>query len=108
MSRIRASIAIATYATAIQTDFREVADGLAARATFTAQLDAQKAAVAQAERRLALTRLSHRAGMASRLELLEAQRTLCAASKRCSLRATANSPARPRSIAPWAAVRDAT
>lgn len=79
LSRVRTSIAIATYEKAIQTAFREVADGLAARATFTAQLDAQKAAVAQAERRLALTRLSHRAGVTSRLELLDAQRTLYAA-----------------------------
>lgn len=35
--------------------------------------------MAQAERRLALTRLSHRAGVTSRLELLDAQRTLYAA-----------------------------
>lgn len=79
LSRVRTSIAIATYEKAIQTAFREVADGLAARATFTTQLDAQKATVAQAERRLALTRLSHRAGVTSRLELLDAQRTLYAA-----------------------------
>jgi len=79
LSRVRTSIAIATYEKAIQTAFREVADGLAARATFTTQLDAQNAVVAQAERRLSLTRLSHRAGVTSRLELLDAQRTLYAA-----------------------------
>lgn len=79
LARVRSSIAIAAYEKAIQTAFREVADGLAARATYTAQLEAQNAAVAQAERRLALARLSHRAGVIGRLELLDAQRALYAA-----------------------------
>jgi hypothetical protein len=35
-------IAVTTYEKAIQTAFREVADGLAARATFGSQLDAQR------------------------------------------------------------------
>ncbi|MEL7739739.1 efflux transporter outer membrane subunit, partial [Citromicrobium bathyomarinum] len=79
LSRIRSSIAVATYEKTIQTAFREVADGLAARATFTDQLTAQHAAVEQAERRLALVRLSYQAGVTSRLELLDAQRTVYAA-----------------------------
>lgn len=79
LSRIRSSIAVATYEKTIQTAFREVADGLAARATFTDQLTAQQAAVEQAERRLALARLSYTAGATSRLELLDAQRTVYAA-----------------------------
>ena len=79
LTRIRTSIAVANYEKAIQTAFREVADGLAARATFTTQLTAQAAAVEQAERRLALAHLSYRAGVTSRLELLDAQRTVYAA-----------------------------
>lgn len=79
LSRIRSSIAVATYEKTIQTAFREVADGLSARATFTDQLTAQQAAVEQAERRLALARLSYQAGVTSRLELLDAQRTVYAA-----------------------------
>ncbi|MEJ2410330.1 MAG: efflux transporter outer membrane subunit [Novosphingobium sp.] len=76
LSRIRTSIAVANYEKTIQTAFREVADGLAARATFSAQLTAQTAAVQQAERRLDLVRQAYRAGVTSRLELLDAQRTL--------------------------------
>lgn len=79
LTRIRTSIAVANYEKTIQTAFREVADGLAARATFTTQLTAQAAAVEQAERRLALAHLSYRAGVTSRLELLDAQRTVYAA-----------------------------
>lgn len=79
LSRIRSSIAVASYEMAIQTAFREVADGLAARSTFTTQLTAQNATVQQAERQLALARLSYEAGVTSRLELLDAQRTVYAA-----------------------------
>lgn len=74
LSRIRTSIAVANYEKTIQTAFREVADGLAARATFTTQLTAQNAAVQQAERRLTLARRAYQAGVTSRLELLDAQR----------------------------------
>lgn len=79
LSRLRSSIAVATYERTIQTAFREVADGLAARATFTTQLTAQMQAVEQAERRLTLARLSYQAGVTGRLELLDAQRTVYAA-----------------------------
>ncbi|MBB3859557.1 NodT family efflux transporter outer membrane factor (OMF) lipoprotein [Novosphingobium hassiacum] len=79
LSRIRTSIAVANYEKTIQTAFREVSDGLAARATFSTQRTAQSEAVQQAERRLALARLAYRAGVTSRLELLDAQRTVYAA-----------------------------
>ncbi|MDO7836259.1 efflux transporter outer membrane subunit [Sphingobium sp. HBC34] len=79
LARLRTSIAVATYEKSIQTAFREVADGLAARATFASQSSEQQAVVAQAERRLALARLSYRAGTTGRLELLDAQRTAYAA-----------------------------
>ncbi|KQM35905.1 efflux transporter outer membrane subunit [Sphingomonas sp. Leaf10] len=79
LARLRSSIAVATYEKSIQTAFCEVADGLAARATFARQLTEQQAVVTQADRRLVLARLSYRAGMTSRLELLDAQRTAYAA-----------------------------
>ena len=72
-------IAIAQYEKAIQTAFREVADALASRATLQAQLQAQQAqATAEAER-LRLVELRYRQGVASHLEVLDAQRSAFAA-----------------------------
>ena len=62
------------YEKAIQTAFREVRDGLAGSATFGRQIQAQERAVASAERRRELSTLRYRAGLDSRLELLDAQR----------------------------------
>ena len=72
-------IAVAQYEKAIQTAFREVADALAGRATLADQLQAQRA-VAQAESaRLRLSNLRYSNGVASYLDLLDAQRSLFAA-----------------------------
>lgn len=79
LARIRTSIAVSTYEKAIQTAFREVADGLAARATHATQLAEQSGVVQQADKRAALARLSYQAGMTGRLELLDAQRAAYAA-----------------------------
>ncbi|WP_084579573.1 efflux transporter outer membrane subunit [Sphingomonas azotifigens] len=79
LARLRTSIAVATYEKAIQTGFREVADGLAAQATYAAQLTGMDAATSQAERRLQLADLGYRAGQTGRLELLDAQRATYAA-----------------------------
>lgn len=79
VARIRRSIAVSTYEKTIQTAFREVADGLAARATYTTQVAEQQGVVQQAEQRAALALLSYRAGMTGRLELLDAQRAAYAA-----------------------------
>jgi NodT family efflux transporter outer membrane factor (OMF) lipoprotein len=79
IARIRSSIAVATYEKVVQTAFREVADGLAARATYTTQLGAQRYVVQQAQKRVALAKLSYQAGIVGRLELLDAQRTAYAA-----------------------------
>ena len=71
-------IAVAQYEKAIQTAFREVADALAGRATLGEQLAAvQGQADADAER-LRLTELRYRGGVASSLDLLDAQRSLFA------------------------------
>lgn len=75
----RGGQAVAAYEKAIQTAFREVADGLAARATYGGQIQAQTGVVAAAERRADLSQRRFRAGVENRIELLDAQRSLHAA-----------------------------
>jgi multidrug efflux system outer membrane protein len=75
LAEVRKAIAVAQYERAIQAAFREVADGLAGRATFARQSDAQRQAAAAAARRVELSTLRYRAGLDSRLELLDAQRS---------------------------------
>ncbi|WP_294269403.1 efflux transporter outer membrane subunit [uncultured Sphingomonas sp.] len=79
LARLRTSTAVATYEKAIQTGFREVADGLAAQQTYGKQLTEQRAVVTEVEHRATLTDLAYRAGQTSRLELLDAQRAIYAA-----------------------------
>jgi multidrug efflux system outer membrane protein len=68
-------MAVAQYEKAIQVAFREVADALAARASWERQLQAQTA-LAQADgERLALTRLRLDNGASNQLDWLDAQRT---------------------------------
>lgn len=70
--------AVAQYEKAIQTSFKEVSDALASRTTLTEQARAQSAQ-AQAERqRFYLSDLRYRNGVASYLDLLDAQRSLFA------------------------------
>ncbi len=69
-------VALAQYERSIQAAFREVADSLAARATLVDQLQAQRN-VSEAEAvRLRLAQLRYDAGVASYLDLLDAQRSL--------------------------------
>lgn len=71
-------IAVAQYEKAIQVAFREVADALAGRATLEEQLAAQQdQADAEAER-FRLAELRYRNGVASFLDVLDAQRSLFA------------------------------
>jgi len=79
LARLRTSTAVATYEKAIQTGFRDVADGLAAQTTYGTQLTEQHAVVIEAERRVSLSNLAYRAGQTGRLELLDAQRSTYAA-----------------------------
>jgi multidrug efflux system outer membrane protein len=72
------AIAIAQYEKAIQTAFREVADALAGRATLGEQLLAQQAQSDAETDRLRLAELRYRNGVASSLDLLDAQRSLFA------------------------------
>jgi multidrug efflux system outer membrane protein len=78
-------IALAQYEKTIQTAFREVADALAGRATLGDQLRAQQAqATAEAER-FRLSDLRYRNGVASFLDVLDAQRSLFAVEQSLAL-----------------------
>jgi multidrug efflux system outer membrane protein len=78
-ARAQRDAATAQYEKAIQSAFREVADALAGRATLAEQRTAQAALVDAEARRLALAEERYRAGIASSLEVLDAQRSLFAA-----------------------------
>jgi outer membrane protein, multidrug efflux system len=69
-------IAVAQYEKSIQTAFREVADALAGSATLGDQLQAQQAQANSEAARLKLSDLRYRNGIASYLDLLDAQRSL--------------------------------
>lgn len=79
LAKLRKSAAVADYERVVQIAFREVADGLAARATYGNQIEAQLRTVASMERLSALSDLRYRAGQEGRLQLLDAQRTAYAA-----------------------------
>ncbi len=78
-AKVKKEIAIAQYEKAIQTAFREVADGLTARGTYDQQLVAQERYVQAVERRLELSVLRYRNGIESYLSVLTAQTELYAA-----------------------------
>ena len=78
-AKLAREIAVAQYEKAIQTAFREVADALAGRATLGEQLRAQTAQAQAEAARLRLADLRYRNGVASYLDVLDAQRSLFAA-----------------------------
>ena len=79
------AIAVAQYERAIQTAFREVSDALAGRATLGEQVRALQAqATAEAER-FRLGELRYRNGVASFLDVLDAQRALFATQQSLAL-----------------------
>ncbi|MDB5890962.1 MAG: efflux system, outer rane lipoprotein NodT [Polaromonas sp.] len=69
-------IAVAQYERSIQVSFREVADALAGRATLGEQLRAQQAQANAESVRFRLADLRFRNGVASSLDVLDAQRSL--------------------------------
>jgi outer membrane protein, multidrug efflux system len=75
-SKASRDIAVAQYEKAIQTAFREVADALASRATLAEQLRASQAQANAETVRLRLSDLRYQNGVASYLDLLDAQRSL--------------------------------
>jgi NodT family efflux transporter outer membrane factor (OMF) lipoprotein len=78
-ANVSRDIAVAQYERAIQSAFREVSDALAGRATFGEQVRAQAAAADATAVTYRLTDLRYRNGVASSLDLLDAQRSLFAA-----------------------------
>ncbi|MGV3572717.1 MAG: efflux transporter outer membrane subunit [Ramlibacter sp.] len=78
-AQVGRDIAIAQYERSIQVAFREVADGLAGRLTLADQVRSQATVVEAEATRLRLTQMRFDAGVASQLELLDAQRSLFAA-----------------------------
>ena len=72
-------IALAQYERAIQTAFSEVANALAGRATLDDQLTALEAQATASREAYRLSELRYRNGIASYLQLLDAQRTLFSA-----------------------------
>jgi outer membrane protein, multidrug efflux system len=75
-AEVSRNIAIAQYERSIQQAFRDVADALAGRATYGEQVRAVGAVVEAESARYRLARLRYDAGVASYLDLLDAQRSL--------------------------------
>ncbi|MBO3277810.1 AdeC/AdeK/OprM family multidrug efflux complex outer membrane factor [Pseudomonas schmalbachii] len=79
LSKVQKNIFIAQYEQSIQIAFQEVADGLAARATYNEQLDAQRALVTASADYYGLAEKRYRTGVDNYLTLLDAQRLLFSA-----------------------------
>ncbi|MRW82718.1 efflux transporter outer membrane subunit [Pseudoduganella sp. FT26W] len=76
VAMVSRDIGVAQYQKAVQTAFREVADGLAARGTYTAQLAAQQRETADQQRRLELENMLYKNGVDSYQNVLSAQTAL--------------------------------
>jgi multidrug efflux system outer membrane protein len=76
VSKVDRDIAVAQYEKSVQTAFREVADALAGRDTLGEQYQAQQAQADAEGARFTLSDLRYRNGVASFLDLLDAQRAL--------------------------------
>ncbi|MRW86489.1 efflux transporter outer membrane subunit [Pseudoduganella sp. FT26W] len=79
LTDVRKNIAVADYEKTIQTAFREVADALAARDYLGEQVNAQRAVQDAQADRLKLLQLRFDNGVASTLDVLDAQRELFSA-----------------------------
>ncbi|WP_432260249.1 AdeC/AdeK/OprM family multidrug efflux complex outer membrane factor [Cupriavidus sp. TMH.W2] len=76
---IQKDVNVAQYERTVQTAFREVADGLAARGTYASQLEAQIRFVEAAQDAYGLADRRYRTGVDSYLAVLDAQRSLYSA-----------------------------
>jgi len=72
-------VALANYEKAVQTAFREVADGLAGRVYLAEQIAAQERALAAQRRIASLARARYQNGVAQYIEVLDAERNLFSA-----------------------------
>jgi multidrug efflux system outer membrane protein len=79
LAEVRSDIAITAYEKTIQIAFREVADALSARATLSDEIAAQDAVRASQAARLELAQARYKNGIASYLDVLDAERELFAA-----------------------------
>jgi multidrug efflux system outer membrane protein len=79
LSQVQKDSSVAQYEKAIQTAFREVGDGLAARGTYGDQIAAQERYVDAAQRYLELSELRFKTGVDSYLNVLTAQTNLYSA-----------------------------
>ena len=79
VAEARENIAVATYEKTVQQAFREVSDALAGRAYYAAQVAAQQRGLVANQRISRLATLRYREGVASYLEVLDAERNLFAA-----------------------------
>ena len=75
-AKVQKDINVATYERTVQSAFREVSDGLAARGTYTDQLQAQQRLVEASQDYFKLAEGRYRTGVDSYLTLLDAQRQL--------------------------------
>ena len=75
-AKVQREIAVAQYDKAVQTAFQDVADALVARQTYAEQAQAQRAQAEAEAARLRLSTLRYDTGVASQLDLLDAQRAL--------------------------------
>ena len=76
LAQVRTKEAVVDYEKTIQVAFREVADALVARATLEEQIEAQSAFLDAQADRLRLADLRFKNGVASSIEVLDAQREL--------------------------------
>jgi multidrug efflux system outer membrane protein len=76
LANVNRDIAVAQYEKAIQTAFREVSDALAGRATLVEQVRAQQGQANAEAVRTRLAQLRYASGVASYLDVLDAQRAL--------------------------------
>jgi len=76
VAEVDRDLALAQYEKAIQTAFREVADGLAQRSTIVAQMTAQQALIAATTESLRLSQLRFDQGVDSYLSVLDSQSSL--------------------------------
>ncbi len=76
VAKVEKDIGIAQYEKAVQTAFREVSDGLAARGTYDDQLAAQQRYTDAQQRRLELANVLYASGTDSYLSVLTAQTDL--------------------------------
>lgn len=79
LTELRRDVTVAQYEKAVQSAFREVSDALVARQTYGEQALAQQAQADAEFDRLRLSALRYRTGVASQIDLLDAQRNLFSA-----------------------------